>query len=88
MSEKLNVLVMDRCDPSQNMSRFYVLRIERSLFGDPTLVREWGRTGQRGRHVIEIHQTEDKALEALETWLRRKQRRGYQVRNTSTASHP
>jgi predicted DNA-binding WGR domain protein len=42
MSEKLNVLILDRCDPSQNMSRFYVLRIERSLFGDPTLVREWG----------------------------------------------
>lgn len=80
MSEKLNVLVLERCDPSQNVSRFYVLRIEPSLFGDPTLVREWGRIGQRGRQRIEIHQTEDRAVEALESWLRRKQRRGYQMR--------
>jgi predicted DNA-binding WGR domain protein len=82
MPEKLNVLVLDRCDPSQNMSRFYVLRIERSLFGEPTLVREWGRSGQWGRQIIETHSSEDRALESLETWLRRKQRRGYRVRNT------
>ena len=82
MPDKLNVLVLDRCDPSQNVSRFYVLRIERSLFGDPTLVREWGRSGQWGRQMIEIHRSEGKAIEALEPWLRRKQRRGYQVRNT------
>ena len=80
MSEKLNVLVLDRCDPSQNVSRFYVLRIERSLFGDPTLVREWGRIGQRGRQMIELHLSEHEAVEALEAWLRRKQRRGYQIR--------
>jgi len=82
MSDKLNVLVLDRRDPSQNVSRFYVLRIEPSLFGDMTLVREWGRIGQRGRQRIEMHQTEDKAAEALESWLRRKQRRGYGVRKS------
>lgn len=80
MSEKLNVLVLDRCDPSQNVSRFYVLRIERSLFGDPTLAREWGRIGQRGRQMIELRLSEHEAVEALEAWLRRKQRRGYQIR--------
>jgi predicted DNA-binding WGR domain protein len=82
MSEKLNVLILDRCDPSQNVSRFYVLRIERSLFGDPTLVREWGRIGSRGRHRIEIHQSEEKAAEALASWLRRKQWRGYRLRGS------
>jgi predicted DNA-binding WGR domain protein len=80
MPEKLNVLVLERCDPSQNVSRFYVLRIEPSLFGDTTLVREWGRIGQQGRRKIELHQTDAGAAEALETWLRRKQRRGYLVR--------
>jgi len=88
MSEKLNVLVLDRCDPSQNMSRFYVLRIEPSLFGDPTLVREWGRSGHRGRQMIEIHSSEDKAIEAPENQLRRKQGRGYRVRNTEIADWP
>lgn len=82
MSEKLNVLVLERCDPAQNVSRYYVLRIEPSLFGDPTLVREWGRIGQRGRQRIEIYPTTDCAVEALETWLRRKQRRGYHLRNS------
>jgi predicted DNA-binding WGR domain protein len=80
MSEKLNVLVLERCDPSQNIWRFYVQRIEPSLFGDLTVVREWGRIGRRGRQRIDIHQTEDRAAEALASWLRRKQRRGYQVR--------
>jgi predicted DNA-binding WGR domain protein len=47
MSEKLNVLVLDRCDPSQNMSRFYVLRTEPSLFGDSTLVRGWGGAARK-----------------------------------------
>jgi hypothetical protein len=42
MSDKLNLIVLDRCNPPQNMSQFYVLRIEPSLFGDVTLVREWG----------------------------------------------
>lgn len=81
MSEKLNLLVLERCDPSRNLSRFYILRVEPSLFGEPTLVREWGRIGRRGRQRIEFHSTEDSAAEALETWLRRKQRRGYRVRD-------
>jgi predicted DNA-binding WGR domain protein len=82
MSEMLNVLVLERHDLSQNVARLYVLRIEPSLFGDPTLVREWGRIGQRGRRRIEIYQTEEGAAEALESWLRRKQRRGYHVRGS------
>lgn len=76
MSEKLNVLVLDRCDPSRNMSRIYVLR------SDPTLVRDWEWSGPRGPQMIEIHSPEDKVIEALETWLRRKQRRRYPVRTT------
>ncbi|PVE23447.1 polymerase [Microvirga sp. KLBC 81] len=82
MSGKLNVVVLDRCDPSQNVSRFYVLRIEPSLFGDPILVRERGRIGQHDRQRIEVHQTQERAAEALESWLRRKQRRGYRVRGS------
>lgn len=70
MSEKLNVFVLERSDPSQNVS----------LFGDPTLVRERGRIGQRSRQRVEFHQTEDRAAEALESGLRRKQLRGYQIR--------
>jgi len=80
MLEKLNIVVLDRCDPARNMSRFYVLAVEPSLFGDATLVREWGRIGKPGRRCIEVHENEGRAVESLETWLRRKQKRGYQVR--------
>jgi predicted DNA-binding WGR domain protein len=38
-------LVLDRCDPSCNMARYYVLSIEPSLFGDASLIRQWGRIG-------------------------------------------
>ena len=40
---RLQMLVLERRDPSRNMARFYVLAIEPTLFGDMALVREWGR---------------------------------------------
>jgi predicted DNA-binding WGR domain protein len=43
--ETVHYLVLHRCDPSCNMARYYVLSIEPSLFGDATLIREWGRLG-------------------------------------------
>ena len=75
--DKIQYLVLDRRDPNVNMARFYVLAIEASLFGDTALIREWGRLGTAGRRKIELHETEGSAMEALEIWLRRKQRRGY-----------
>jgi len=77
----LQVLVLDRMSKSQNMSRFYVMRIEATLFGgDVGLVREWGRHGTRGKGKLEFHPDLVKAKESLETWLRRKSARGYQIR--------
>jgi predicted DNA-binding WGR domain protein len=40
--DTIHYLVLHRCDPSCNMARYYVLSIEPSLFGDATLIREWG----------------------------------------------
>ena len=42
---RLQMLVLERRDPSRNMARFYVLAIEPTLFDDMALVREWGRVG-------------------------------------------
>jgi len=78
----VNPVVLDRFDPNRNMARFYVLSVEASLFGDATLVREWGRIGHPGRRMIEIHESEGRAVESLERWLARKRRRGYRVRET------
>jgi predicted DNA-binding WGR domain protein len=56
--DTIHYLVLHRCDPSCNMARYYVLAIEPSLFGDATLIREWGRIGRPGRKRIELYETQ------------------------------
>jgi predicted DNA-binding WGR domain protein len=79
--DTIQYLVLHRCDPSCNMARYYVLSIEPSLFGDATLIREWGRIGQPGQRRVELYEDQSCAMEALETWLQRKRRRGYLLRS-------
>lgn len=38
-----------RCDPSQNIARFYRLELCQTLFGEAVLIRRWGRIGTNGR---------------------------------------
>ncbi|MFC1456586.1 WGR domain-containing protein [Microvirga arabica] len=78
--DTIQYLVLHRCDPSCNMARYYVLSIEPSLFGDATLIREWGRIGRPGQRRVELYENQSCAVEVLETWLQRKQRRGYLLR--------
>jgi predicted DNA-binding WGR domain protein len=77
---KLQMLVLERRDEACNMARFYVLAIEPTLFGDTALVREWGRIGAYGRRRLDLHPDQASAAEALDVWLSRKSRRGYQLR--------
>ena len=80
-TDTIQYLVLDRCDPTCNMARYYVLSVEPSLFGNATLIREWGRIGQPGQRRIELYENQSSAVEALETWLQRKRRRGYLLRS-------
>jgi predicted DNA-binding WGR domain protein len=80
------VIILDRCDPTRNMARYYVLSIEPSLFGDTALVRQWGRQGRAGRQRIELYREKARAIETLEAWIARKTRRGYVPRNNSFAT--
>jgi len=82
----LQMLVLERREPSRNMARFYVLAIEPTLFGDTALVREWGRIGSLGRRRLDFHASVSSAGEALDVWLARKARRGYQVRASRSQS--
>ena len=75
----LQVLVLERIDRARNMARFYVLSIEPTLFEDLALVRRWGRIGSAGRQRIDLHPSRPVAQIALEKWLDRKKRRGYQL---------
>jgi predicted DNA-binding WGR domain protein len=39
---------LTRTDPARNIDRFYLVEIMSSLFGDWTMLREWGRRGSAG----------------------------------------
>lgn len=73
-------ILLERIDPAQNMARYYVLSIEPTLFGDSALVRKWGRIGSPGQRRSEHFPQPNDAHLALDVWLKRKRRRGYQQR--------
>ena len=75
----LNVLVLERVDRTKNMARYYVLSVEPTLFATLSLVRRWGRSAT-GQTQIDLHASPPFAQIALNTWLERKRRRGYQLR--------
>ena len=68
---------LKRIDPSLNMRRFYRMTIQPDLFGGACLVREWGRIGFRGQTLVEQHEDEGRAVNALMKLTATKQRRGY-----------
>jgi predicted DNA-binding WGR domain protein len=71
-------LGLHRIDPERGIRRFCRLMIERDLFGTVRLVRNWGRIGTKGQELVEIHEDEVAAGQALETLAQVKHRRGYQ----------
>jgi predicted DNA-binding WGR domain protein len=66
-----------REEPSKNLRRFYLMTVQRDLFGGTSLVREWGRIGSPGQVRIEHHRDEGHALNALSDLLAAKRKRGY-----------
>jgi predicted DNA-binding WGR domain protein len=56
---------MRRVDPETNVARFYVLTLERDLFGNFAVPRQWGRVGTAGRVITEPFGTELEAGEAM-----------------------
>ena len=52
---------LTRTDPARNIDRFYVVEIMPSLFGDWTVLREWGRRGSAGTVRINSYARRDEA---------------------------
>jgi predicted DNA-binding WGR domain protein len=48
-------------NPARNIDRFYVVDIMPSLFGDWTVLREWGRRGSAGSVRINSYARRDEA---------------------------
>lgn len=40
---------LTRVDASQNMARYYRMTVQPTLFGEWSVVREWGRLGRGGQ---------------------------------------
>lgn len=56
-----------RIDAARNMRRFYALSTQPSLFGEISLIRNWGRIGTNGQTMV---QTFDGSAEAVDAFAR------------------
>lgn len=72
-------VTLTRITPDLNMHRFYHMSLQRDLFGYTSLIRVWGRIGCRGQLLVETHEKERDAREALTAINHAKQKRGYRV---------
>jgi predicted DNA-binding WGR domain protein len=66
-----------RIDEGRNMARFYKLDVQPTLFGEWSLVREWGRIGRPGTVRVEVNLTRGVADIALISKWSKKQRLSY-----------
>ena len=67
-----------RIDASQNVHRFYRMEIMPGLFGEWSLVREWGRIGQSGQIRVDWFPSEAAAKDARFDIQMQKAKRGYE----------
>lgn len=72
-------LLLRRVDPAKSMKRFYLMTVQRDLFGSVSLVREWGRIGSPGTIAVDHFEDEGMAVDALATLAKVKRKRGYDL---------
>ncbi len=76
-AQKHEPVHLRRIDPAQNMRRFYCLTVQPTLFGGASLIRNWGRIGNRGQSMMETFDCPNDASKALVRIERTKKRREY-----------
>ena len=69
---------LTRINAAQNIHRFYRMEVVPGLFGDWSLIREWGRIGQGGQVRVDWFPTEAAAKTARFDLLMKKAKRGYE----------
>lgn len=67
-----------RVEESSNTSHFYRMELMPGLFGDWSLVREWGRTGQPGQIRVDWFDDETEAKGARFAIQMEKAKKGYE----------
>eukprot|EP01032_Pedospumella_encystans_P000433 gene433-496_t len=61
------------------MARYYHMTVQPTLFGEWSVVREWGRIGRGGQVCILSYSAADAAFQAMDSIEQKKRRRGYRV---------
>ncbi|MGR8932781.1 MAG: WGR domain-containing protein [Gammaproteobacteria bacterium] len=72
-------IYLERHDPDKNLHRFYQMYVAPGIFGDWSLVREWGRVGSPGKVRKEWFDSEQEALIAGQNLAAAKQKKGYRT---------
>lgn len=70
-------LHLRRIDAARNMQRFYALSTQPTLFGEMSLIRNWGRIGTYGKTMVQTFGSSAEAIDAFGRLERAKRRRGY-----------
>lgn len=70
-------LHLRRIDAARNMRRFYALSTQPTLFGEMSLIRNWGRIGTNGQTMVQTFNGSAEAVEVFGRLERAKRRRGY-----------
>ena len=83
-----DAVYLRRIDPGRHMARFYALAVDRDLFGQWLLIREWGRIGMSCRTRHDAYASEAEALAALAVLARAKRARGYGELSAAPTTRP
>lgn len=71
-------LRLQKIDHAENTWRWYVLSVQRTLFGEWAVIREWGRIGNAGgQRQASYFATLPDALAACDACRAQKTKRGY-----------
>ncbi|MEF3047979.1 WGR domain-containing protein [Pseudotabrizicola sp. L79] len=76
----LNFLLIRNARPGP---RFYRVEVAYNLFGEYSVVREWGARGRNGQQLLVWFSNLREACQAAEGWRRRAMRRGYDMEGSS-----
>jgi predicted DNA-binding WGR domain protein len=68
---------LTRIDPTRNINRFYVVQVMPTLFGDWTVMREWGRRGSPGTVRLNSYERRNEAETAERHIIKRRLAHGY-----------
>ena len=72
-------MILTRTDPARNLHRFYVVQLAPTLFGEWTLLREWGRIGSPGTVRMTSFERQADAEQAADHTIKRRLSHGYAV---------